>query len=306
MNILSETFSQNGGFHMGCLFHFKQALQKYLIKKCGLGFSKVHKEAMVLGGLDILCILPRNEIEKFGIPYLRYILELGLQQWEKEKLDTILRPYFKRQWIPIMQSWNLIGNTGAPLEIVNCTNNALESYNRRFNKIFSKQPVRIEFTILIEIESRHQAQIRQDIITGRKGSPKGEENLDPWRTWIIHAVQGRVSLSGRCHSHCRESTKSCTNSCYTKVWLRWTQKDTEDDNNAPIAATSKGGCKKVEEGEGAAPLKKQGRKAAAMERQDIAEPVIAEKWVKRLRKTVNYVECKILLLLVVTLKAITR
>ena len=53
-------------------------------------------------------------------------------------------------------------------------------------------------------------------------------------------------------------------------------------------------------------MKKQGRKAAAMERQDIAEPVIAEKWVKRLRKTVNYVECKILLLLVVTLKAITR
>ena len=37
---------------------------------------------------------------------------------------------------------------GAPLQIVNRTNNALESYNCRFNKIFSKQPTLIEFTML--------------------------------------------------------------------------------------------------------------------------------------------------------------
>jgi hypothetical protein len=95
MNTLSETFHQNGGFHVGCLFHFKQVLRKYLIKKCGLGLSKVLEEAMALGGLDILCILPRNEVEKIGIPYLRYIIELGLQPWEKEKLDIIFWPYFK-------------------------------------------------------------------------------------------------------------------------------------------------------------------------------------------------------------------
>jgi hypothetical protein len=76
MNTLSETFGQNGGFHVGCLFHFKQALRKYLIEKCGLGLSKVLEEAMALGGLDILCILPRNEVKKIGIPYLRYIIEL--------------------------------------------------------------------------------------------------------------------------------------------------------------------------------------------------------------------------------------
>jgi hypothetical protein len=64
----------------------------------------------------------------------------------------------------------------------------------------------------------------------------------------------------------------------------------EDDNDAKKAATSKGGRKKVEEGEGAAPLKKRGRKAAATERQDIAEPVVAEKRVKRSRKAVNYLE----------------
>ncbi len=104
MNTLSETFGQNGGFHVGCLFHFKQALRKYLIKKCGLGLSKVLEEAMALGGFDILFILPRNKVKKIVIPYLHYILKLGLQPWEKEKLDIIFWPYFKQQWIPIMQS----------------------------------------------------------------------------------------------------------------------------------------------------------------------------------------------------------
>ena len=115
MNMLCETFGQNGGVHLGCLFLFKQALRKYLIKKCGLGLSKVLEEAMLLGGLDILCILPRNEVKTISIPYLCTILELGLQPWIKEKLDTIFWPHFKRQWIPIMQSWNLIGEDGVPL-----------------------------------------------------------------------------------------------------------------------------------------------------------------------------------------------
>jgi hypothetical protein len=139
--------------------------------------SKVLDEAMVLGGLDILCILQRNEIENIVIPYVSYYLEACLEEWEKEKLDTIFWPYFKqqwlpKQWLPIMKSWNLIGKDGTPLEIVNHTNNALESYNCRFNKIFSKQPTLIEFALLIEEESRRQAQIRQDINIGKKREPE--------------------------------------------------------------------------------------------------------------------------------------
>ena len=66
---------------------------------------------------------------------------------------------------------------GSPVEIVNRTNNALESYNRRFNALFLKQPMLIEFAMIIEKESREQAQIRQDIVTGRKQEP---ERKDIW------------------------------------------------------------------------------------------------------------------------------
>ncbi len=57
MNMLAEHFPK--GIHVGCLFHFKQALVKYL-KDLGLGCDTVSfKPAIKVGGLDILCVLPR-------------------------------------------------------------------------------------------------------------------------------------------------------------------------------------------------------------------------------------------------------
>jgi hypothetical protein len=50
MNQLAEHLGSYGGFHVGCLFHFKKAICKYLIKKCGLGLSQVLPAAMALRG----------------------------------------------------------------------------------------------------------------------------------------------------------------------------------------------------------------------------------------------------------------
>ena len=68
-----------------------------------------------------------------------------------------------------------MSDEGSPVEIVNRTNNALESYNRRFNALFLKQPMLIEFAMMIEKESREQAQTRQDIVTGRKQEPNRKD-----------------------------------------------------------------------------------------------------------------------------------
>jgi hypothetical protein len=42
---------------------------------------------MALGELDILCVLPRDEVEEIGIPYICSLLELGIPEWEKKVLD---------------------------------------------------------------------------------------------------------------------------------------------------------------------------------------------------------------------------
>jgi ribosomal protein L21E len=57
MNMLAEHFPK--GIHVGCFFYFKQALVKYL-KDHGMGYDSVSfKPAIEVGGLDILCVLPR-------------------------------------------------------------------------------------------------------------------------------------------------------------------------------------------------------------------------------------------------------
>ena len=69
MNMLELHFGKNagGGKHVGCFFHLKQAWRKYLIEKCGLGLSSLLGPLMAVGGLDLLCVIPRKEIESIGI-----------------------------------------------------------------------------------------------------------------------------------------------------------------------------------------------------------------------------------------------
>jgi hypothetical protein len=63
---------------------------------------------MKVGALDLLCVLPEDEVEPFGIPYLRSILEVGatksqLEKWEKFWI------YFKQQWLSngMLTRWNI-------------------------------------------------------------------------------------------------------------------------------------------------------------------------------------------------------
>jgi hypothetical protein len=125
---------------------------------------------MAVGGLDILCVLPRDEIEDIRIPWLCSLLKLGIPERKKKALDQIFWPYFMKQWIPILMSWNLEVE-GSNTKIVNRTNNALESYNQRFDALFCKTPTQIEFAMIMKAKSRQQAQIRQDIITRKKQEP---------------------------------------------------------------------------------------------------------------------------------------
>jgi hypothetical protein len=51
------------GTHLGCFFHLKKAWFKYLMENCGLGHQSVSLEpVMKVGGLDILCVLPRCKV----------------------------------------------------------------------------------------------------------------------------------------------------------------------------------------------------------------------------------------------------
>jgi hypothetical protein len=102
MNTLELLFGENagGGKHVGCFFHLKQAWRKYLIEKCGLGLSSLLGPFMAVGGLNLLCVIPRNEIDSVGIPFLRLTLEGTATELEKILLDKFWT-YFRKQWLRI-------------------------------------------------------------------------------------------------------------------------------------------------------------------------------------------------------------
>jgi hypothetical protein len=169
INMLELLFGKNagGGKHVGCFFHLKQAWRKYLIEKCGLGLSSLLGPLMAVGGLDLLSVIPRNEIDSIGIPFLRLTLEGTATELEKISLDKFWT-YFRKQWLQITNNWNIREEDGQFLQMVNRTNNALESYNRRFNSIFLKTPSLIEFNELVKNESLRQEDILNDIRAGRR------------------------------------------------------------------------------------------------------------------------------------------
>ena len=154
-----------GGVHVGCFFHLKQAWRKYLLEKCKFSYDEI-KDAMKVGALDMLCIIPRDEIEKYGIPFLRSKFEDGADHDSVEKWDIFWK-YFGKQWLPIVESWNIIDENGETLEIRNHTNNAIESYNRRFNGLFTSKPSLIVFVQIVEEESRKQFTRLDEIRTGK-------------------------------------------------------------------------------------------------------------------------------------------
>jgi hypothetical protein len=137
--------------------------------------------AMQIGMLDLLCVLPHGQVEEYGIPYLRSILEKDASKKDIDKWQTFW-DYFLRQWMPILWRWNISqmeGPDGTFFDVVNRTNNGLEKYNRHFNNLFNKRPSLLEFVQIVEKESRFQDQKLNDIRYGRRKEVEREERTIP-------------------------------------------------------------------------------------------------------------------------------
>ena len=110
------------------------------------------------------------EVEEYGIPYVSSIIEEDLDDMEIERWNLFWE-YFDRQWVPILDSWNICDEDGKHKEILNRTKNGLERYNKRFNRFFEKKPSLIEFCEVVEAESRYQDQVLEDVQMGRIDRP---------------------------------------------------------------------------------------------------------------------------------------
>lgn len=165
--------------HVGCLFHLKQAWRRYLLgENIQMPETDVTR-AMKIGVLDLLCVIPRDEIVTYGIPFLREKLEKEADADTIKKWDIFWK-YFD-YWLSIIPSWNICEENGEYIELTNRTNNALERYNRRINELFKdkKPPRLIEFVQICEKESRFQAEQLRQIREGKRLEVERDEATIP-------------------------------------------------------------------------------------------------------------------------------
>ena len=166
LSAVGEQFRGNTRIN-GCLFHWKQALRRKM-KKLNIEDQYVSM-AMHKNVIDVLTVIPRDEIVRKGIPYVRSILDQedveGREKWNS------FWDYFTKFWCSSMdfiETWNIIDRNEEYYDLQNRTNNALERYNRRLNDVFpTAHPSLLLFVQTIEIEARYQFQRKQDATMGR-------------------------------------------------------------------------------------------------------------------------------------------
>jgi hypothetical protein len=150
-SLINAVEEQFGGVPIvGCLFHWKQAIGRKM-KKMGLPQQHI-QQLMAPGALDILTVIPVDEIETIGILYVRSLInEAGCRtSWDgfwKYFKDTWMQKY-RPQW------WNINELSSEEDDIQNRTNNPLESYNRILNTVFpTPHPSLAQFIEVIKQQS---------------------------------------------------------------------------------------------------------------------------------------------------------
>jgi hypothetical protein len=129
------SFNFPDAVHIGCYFHFMQAIRKYMIEKLYFDRETV---STFMEEVVILTLIPIAKVQIYGVPYLRQIFEPdGLDEREVARWEKFWA-YFERQWLKTVDphSWNVHDATDDVKDFINRTNNPIESYNSRFNGKF--------------------------------------------------------------------------------------------------------------------------------------------------------------------------
>ena len=164
----------------GCLFHWKQAIRKKL-KDLRFEESSVVDRFMHRSTLETLTIIPPNEIEEFGIPFVRDIIDENLGENDLKKIDLFWQ-YFDKFWMESASwicGWNVNHQNLEYKKNLMRTNNGLERYNRTLREIFKNStPSLVGFVETIEKESRSQAEKLENIRKGLVVSQKRKRNTE--------------------------------------------------------------------------------------------------------------------------------
>ena len=180
---------------IGCFFHWKQAIRRKLASLKFKNEKEIIAHAMVKYSMDILTVIPVNEIKSKGIPFVKDNLKDDiLEENDSEKMDKFWQ-YFEKYWMSsekMIDSWN-ISNFKGNKNVLKRTNNGLERYNLRMKLLFkSGTPSFAQFVNTMRKESEDQQKITENhmnhtaVKRGKIDENDGDfiyEEPPCWSTW---------------------------------------------------------------------------------------------------------------------------
>ncbi|KAE8993213.1 hypothetical protein PR003_g19743 [Phytophthora rubi] len=161
---------------IGCFFHFKQALQRKMLKE-GISEKFPYPDfviAMQDGAIDELTTVRPSEIIRSGIRNVKTTIMEECQDqnipYSTEKWSKFWK-YFVRTWIKKYkpEDWNVYGVQ----DIANRTNNPLEQYNRTLNRPMGEPHPGIgKFVVVLEAEAQRYVDSLADVANRRFRTPR--------------------------------------------------------------------------------------------------------------------------------------
>ena len=138
---------------VGCLFHFKQALRRRMKTVLHIKEDQIQM-AMEKNSIDILTIINNSEIRGKGLMYVKSIVyEYLTEEKDITKWDNFFR-YFEFFWLSddkFINTWNVHEDDHDGFDIINRSNNPLESYNKHMKSVFdNKRPSMNKFIVSTE------------------------------------------------------------------------------------------------------------------------------------------------------------
>jgi hypothetical protein len=130
--------------------------------------NQIH-EAISPGILDVLTVIPIDEIKSKGIPYVMSLVS----RKGSAKLWTQFWEYFTRTWMVTYSPtlWNVNAYIAKDAEMQNRTNNPIESYNRRAKQAFGSHPTLVVFVKKAKEEAERFLKLMDDIAMHRRPPP---------------------------------------------------------------------------------------------------------------------------------------
>ena len=143
----------------GCLFHWKQAIKRKLGSLKLKNEKEIIEHAMVKFSMDILTLIPIDELRSKGIPFVKDTLKDSIHEIDDINKMKSFWNYFEKFWMSsenFIKTWNINDYKGNK-NLLKRTNNGLESYNKRLKSLFrSGTPSFADFVNTLRQESVRQ------------------------------------------------------------------------------------------------------------------------------------------------------